>query len=132
MITGLNHITLAVSDLNRSLDSYIRLLGFKGHVKWDGGAYLSAGELWLCLSIDSPSHATDYTHIAFNVAASDFQSLKNKLLNDEVKTWKESKSEGNSVYLLDPDGHKLEIHVGSLQSRLASLKEKPYRGLEWL
>ncbi|MCV5899603.1 VOC family protein, partial [Escherichia coli] len=33
MISGLNHITLAVSDLERSLKFYIDTLGFTGHVK---------------------------------------------------------------------------------------------------
>ncbi len=54
MLKGLNHITIAVSDLERSLDFYINALGFKGHVKWRQGAYLSLGDLWLCLSVDKP------------------------------------------------------------------------------
>ena len=41
-------------------------------------------------------------------------------------------SEGRSLYVLDPDGHKLEIHVGTLADRLESLKRKPYAGLVWL
>ncbi len=132
MITGLNHITLAVSDLEHSLHFYTQVLGLAGHVKWDSGAYLSAGDLWLCLSCDEPSPGTDYTHIALDVAQADFDACCARLEAFEVPQWKVNKSEGPSVYILDPDGHKLEIHVGGLQRRLAALVEKPYSGLVWL
>lgn len=52
MLTGLNHLTLAVSDLDRSFEFYRHLLGFTPHARWQGGAYLSLGALWLCLSRD--------------------------------------------------------------------------------
>lgn len=45
MLTGLNHLTLASGDLERSLTFYRDLLGFQPHVRWDGGAYLSLGAL---------------------------------------------------------------------------------------
>jgi hypothetical protein len=38
------------------------------------------------------------------------------------KIFKESFSEGDSLYFLDPDGHKLEIHVGNWQSRIEAKK----------
>ena len=43
MLTGLNHLTLAVSDLDRSFEFYRHLLGFTPHARWQGGAYLSLG-----------------------------------------------------------------------------------------
>jgi catechol 2,3-dioxygenase-like lactoylglutathione lyase family enzyme len=132
MIDGLNHITLSCSNIVRSLSFYTQNIGFTGHVQWDGGAYLTLGDLWLCLSLDSPSPAKDYTHFAFSVGQQEFAALKEKLIHAGVIEWKINKSEGDSFYFLDPDGHKLEIHVGSLKQRLESLKSKPYKGLKWL
>lgn len=132
MINGLNHITIAVSHLDDSLRFYRDVLGFEGHVKWDNGAYLSMGSLWFCLSVDTPCEKSDYTHIAFDVSEPLFEEFCAKLKALGVKEWKVNKSEGDSLYILDPDGHKLEIHSGCLESRLGSLKLNPYNGLEWL
>lgn len=132
MLNGLNHITLAVSDISTSLTFYIDVLGFKGHVKWDSGAYLSLGELWLCLSLDPPDSKSDYSHIALTIADSDFELFSQQLISSEVVQWKVNKSEGQSLYILDPDGHKLEIHSGDLHSRLESLKKNLYKGLVWI
>ena len=39
MISGLNHLTLTVSDLDKSFDFYVDVLGFKPEGRWDKGAY---------------------------------------------------------------------------------------------
>jgi len=132
MLTGLNHITVAVKDIDRSLRFYTNILDMNAVVKWNTGAYLSLGDLWLCLSVDNASPAQDYSHIAFSIAGNDFDSFCKKLERAGVVSWKKNSSEGQSFYLLDPDNHKLEVHVGSLQTRLESLKQKPYEGLQWL
>ena len=131
MIRGLNHITIAVSDLDKSFRFYTQLLGFKPHARWDAGAYLSLGDLWLCLSCDTATPSQDYSHIALDCAADNSNTITARLRETKVIEWKKNTSEGESLYFLDPDGHKLEVHCGSLQSRLASLKEKPYKGLVW-
>lgn len=127
----MNHITIAVNDLAKSFNFYVSILGMKPEVSWESGAYLSVGDLWVCLSTDEALPTKDYSHIAFSVSSSDYDRFCSQLLSAGVKTWKDNTNEGDSLYILDPDGHKLEIHVGSLKSRLYELKTKPYKGLKW-
>ncbi|ANS43413.1 fosfomycin resistance glutathione transferase [Serratia inhibens] len=134
MLSGLNHLTLAVSDVNRSFDFYTNPLGFIARARWQHGAYLSLGELWLCLSWDNSRALNapgDYTHYAFSVAAENFAAVALRLRQAGVKEWKSNRSEGESLYFLDPDGHRLEIHSGDLASRLAACRVQPYRGMEF-
>ena len=132
MLRGLNHITIAVSDLDRSLVFYTEIVGMHAHARWDNGSYLSLGGVWFCLSCDKVLPSQDYSHIALDLSENDFAPFSAKLRNAGVKEWKANSSEGQSVYFLDPDGNKLEAHSGSLQTRLNSLKDKPYSGLVWL
>ncbi len=130
MITGLNHITLAVTDLDRSLAFYVEVLGFELVHTWPGGAYLEIGGVWLCLALD-PARcrrpAEDYSHIAFSIAASSLEQFVTRLDANDVKQWKENRSEGPSIYFLDPDGHKLEAHVGTLESRMRSIRSGEHK-----
>jgi len=120
-VRGLNHLTLSVSDLSRSIAFYRDGLGLTLDAEWPEGAYLSVGNLWLCLSLDAATRhgpSDEYTHIAFDVAAADFANIVERLTAAGSKAWRDNKSEGSSHYVLDPDGHKLELHVGNLESRL--------------
>ncbi|MGR2706820.1 glutathione transferase [Pseudomonas sp. IB20] len=134
MLSGLNHLTLAVTDLNRSVNFYHQLLHLQLDATWDNGAYLSLPGLWLCLSLD-PSRtsepAAEYTHYAFTAAVSDFPALVSRLRAAKVQEWRDNRSEGASFYFLDPDGHKLELHVGDLASRLHACRAKPYAGMKF-
>lgn len=132
MISALNHLTLSVSDLERSFTFYADTLGFCPRAKWTRGAYLSIEGLWLCLTLDRHCRhgaLPEYTHIAFTVEPAQFATHAVALTAQGVTQWQPNSSEGDSLYFLDPDGHKLEIHAGSLASRLASLREAPYDGL---
>ncbi|MEA4963174.1 Glutathione transferase FosA [bioreactor metagenome] len=129
MINGINHITFAILDLERSLNFYVNLLGLRLIAKWDKGAYLLAGNQWIALNVDEVRIAVptgDYSHISFNVPSSDFQSLKEKLEEAGVRSFKENTSEGESFYFLDPDGHKLELHYNTLEDRLKWARENDW------
>lgn len=126
MINGINHITFAIVDLERSLNFYVNLLGLRLVGRWDKGAYLLAGNQWIALNVDKvkiTEPTVDYTHISFNVLSSDFHKLKEKLISAGVESFKENSSEGESFYFLDPDGHKLELHYNTLEDRLKWARE---------
>ncbi|MBD2447806.1 alpha-D-ribose 1-methylphosphonate 5-triphosphate diphosphatase [Nostoc sp. FACHB-152] len=134
MITGINHITLSVSDLEKSFSFYTEILGCQAIAQWQTGAYLLAGNLWLCLSLDPNTHTNplkEYTHIAFSIPEDKFQEYSDRLKVLGVKQWKENTSEGDSIYILDPDYHKLELHVGDLSSRIAATQKAPYKGMKF-
>lgn len=132
MLSGLNHLTLAVTDLDRSVGFYRELLQLHLEAQWDSGAYLSLPGLWLCLSLD-PSRKTepaaDYTHYAFSTCTENFPVLVARLNAAQVVSWRDNRSEGDSFYFLDPDGHKLEVHVGDLASRLKACRQAPYAAM---
>lgn len=134
MLSGFNHLTLAVTDVPRSVSFYHDLLCLQLDATWDHGAYLSLPGLWLCLLLDplrSTTAAVDYTHYAFTVDAADFTALVERLRAAGVREWRDNRSEGASFYFLDPDGHKLEAHVGDLASRLQACRAKPYAGMKF-
>ncbi len=124
-IRGINHITLAVSDLDAAVSFYRDVLGLTLRKRWAGGAYLEAGDFWICLSPDSATRQAphpDYTHFAFDVADGEFDVLAQRITQSGARIWRDNRSEGHSHYFLDPDGHKLELHVGTLQSRLDAME----------
>lgn len=130
MLLGINHVTFAVTDLDRSVGFYTDILGCELHARWDSGAYLTVGNFWLCLSLDSDAvPAAGYSHIAFSIDAESFADFRSALMERQVRTWKQNFSEGDSLYFLDPDGHRLEAHVGDLESRLKAIRAEPYSGL---
>jgi hypothetical protein len=48
-----------------------------------------------------------------------------------VVEWRQNKSESDSFYFLDPDGHQLEAHVGNPASRLAKCRAAPYAAMRF-
>lgn len=100
--------------------------------QWDTGAYLHVGDLWLCLTLDTAPRdvvAPAYTHYAFSIAQADFAAFCSSLRAAGAVECQANRSEGDSFYFLDPDGHQLEAHVGSLASRLAECRNKPFKGM---
>ena len=133
MVIGLNHVTLAVRHLEASLDFYTRILGCRALARWPSGAYLLAGDVWLALIVDPNTRTSipaEYTHIAFTVSQHEFDAVVERIHSYGAALWQENVSEGDSLYFVDPNGHKLEIHATNLDARLRAARENPWDGLE--
>jgi catechol 2,3-dioxygenase-like lactoylglutathione lyase family enzyme len=134
MITGINHITLAVRDIDESFKFYTDILGLKPIQKSSRSAYLLAGDTWIALTQDQHArhtHLPEYTHLAFTVAQQDFAVMKERLLKAGVHEWQQNWTEGDSFYFVDPNGHKLEIHVSDLETRIKSGKREWGDEVHW-
>lgn len=134
MLTGMNHITMAIKDIDKSFLFYRDVLGLRPLVKWDKGAYFLVGDFWFCLNVDKNRLPNPcYTHYAFTVLREQFDKLCKVIIASGAEIFKDNTSPGESLYFLDPDGHKLEIHVGNWKSRIESKKEDigSWRKVEW-
>lgn len=134
MITGMNHITLAVADIDKSFEFYTKILGLKPLVKWDKGAYFAIGDFWFCLNVDVNRKPNPcYTHYAFSVSKGDFAALSAQIISSGTVIFKENTSPGESLYFLDPDGHKLELHVSNVDERLQIKKQNlgNWKQVQW-
>lgn len=143
MINAMNHITLAVKDIEKSFTFYRDVIGLKPLVKWDKGAYFIVGKedtevpnsgFWFCLNVDENRIPNPcYTHYAFTVSENDFGAMTQRIISSGCKIFTDNSSPGNSLYFIDPDNHKLEIHVGNAHARITAKKHNPgdWKEVEW-
>jgi len=113
-VTGINHVVLHVSDVERSKRFYIEVLGFEDRNISTGpsmkASFLRCGiqglDLFEVASGDVHG-GEEMNHMALCVATDDLDEVVTELSKVGVAT--SDKTPRNTVFISDPDGHRIEM-----------------------
>jgi len=128
MIEGLSHITLIVTDLERTSRLFSDI--FEAEEVYDSGAkkhslfkekfFLIIG-VWVVIMESEDIKSETYHHVAFKISDSEYDIYKEKLGAFDIRM-RESRprieGEGRSLYFYDYDNNLFELHTGTLEERL--------------
>ena len=119
-LQGIDHVALAVCDIERSTNWYIEVLGFERlhEGMWNGvPAFIGKGKTGIAL-FPMSSHAGPASsvcsgirmlHLAFRADRDRFLAAQEELKRRGIKFEFQDHEISHSIYFRDPDGHHLEI-----------------------
>ncbi|MGL4820848.1 MAG: metallothiol transferase FosB [Bacilli bacterium] len=127
-IQGVNHFCFSVEDLERASNFYEHALGARLLVRGRTLAYFELAGYWIALNEEKgvERQNNSYTHIAFSVEVEDLSDWEKHLRGHNVTivpSRQRDERDGHSLYFTDPDGHRFELHTGTLQQRIAYYRE---------
>ena len=124
-LEGLDHIALAVSDVEESVKWYLEVLGLERQHEgsWDGiPIFVGKGATGIAFFpatwTEAPSGKSNpmgVLHFALRADRKNFERAQQELKQRGIAFHFEDHGIAHSIYFHDPDGHKLEITTYELE-----------------
>ena len=124
-LEGIDHVAMSVSDVERSAQWYVEVLGFERRYQemWEGvPVFIGKGTTALALfpvqsnSRSTSDHAeTRMLHLAMRANRKSFLAAQDELRQRGIQFGFQDHEISHSIYFHDPDGHKLEITTYELK-----------------
>ena len=112
--TGIDHVVLWVSDLERSKRFYMDLMGMTIAHESDWQTFLHVGDQDAIALFDASkrgvgvSHGTELNHMALRMEPASFEETKARV--EEAGCTVEGRTgDPTCVYFSDPDGHRIQL-----------------------
>ena len=119
-INFLDHVAIYVEDMDRSIAWYSKHLGLKKYQPKEWGdfpVFMLTGKSGLAIfparleddKLNPDSRNVRIEHLAFNVSNQDFEKAQEYFRNSGMAFDFQDHHYFHSIYLRDPDGHKVEL-----------------------
>ena len=112
--SGIDHIVLHVSDVQRAKKFYTDVLGMTPYRESERQIFLHAGTQGVALfkkQGDTPlTTGNDLNHLALTVTTGTYETLKGELEKHGVAVTGRP-GEDHCIYFRDPDGHRLQLMI---------------------
>ena len=110
--TGIDHVVLWVSNLERSKRFYIDLLGMTVHHESDWQSFLWCGEQQVALFHQRDGAAVktgaELNHMALRMEPASYEQVKERLEHEGIEV-SGRPGDPTCIYFNDPDGHRLQL-----------------------
>jgi catechol 2,3-dioxygenase-like lactoylglutathione lyase family enzyme len=113
-LEGLDHVAIAVADVEKSAQWYVDVLGFeRQHPGMWGGTPVFVGNDHASVAL-FPKQAEQHgrgtvRHFAFRTSGDEFEAAQRELRERRIDFDFEDHEITHSIYFHDPDGHKIEV-----------------------
>lgn len=123
-LKGIDHVALAVRDVEQSANWYVEVLGFERlhQGMWNGiPAFIGKGTTAIALfpardnSQSGAGAKIGMLHLAFRADRKNFLGAQEELRSRGIKFEFQDHEISRSIYFRDPDGHELEITTYELK-----------------
>jgi len=125
-VQQIDHVAITVRDIERSIAWYTDVLGLEHRPVAEWGEYpqmVCAGETCVALFPEPAEGGTGeppaitVTHFAFRVDRGNFERAQEEFRERGIEFEFADHSVAHSVYVHDPDGHRIELTTYEIQAR---------------
>jgi catechol 2,3-dioxygenase-like lactoylglutathione lyase family enzyme len=125
-LEGLDHVALAVRDVERSADWYVDVLGFERryHGMWEGvPVFVARDKTAIALFPAGTHHANPslsrkpdgMLHLALRANRKNFVAAQSDLISRGIAFHFQDHEISHSIYFRDPDGYEIEVTTYELE-----------------
>jgi catechol 2,3-dioxygenase-like lactoylglutathione lyase family enzyme len=118
---SLNHVSLIVSDVERSVSFYQRLFGLPVVSRQTGGINLRAGDGFVGIYQGGPNATPHINHLCLGLENFDAERVSDALAANGVEAESRVRDGVAQVYCADPDGLRVQLQDVSFCGGLGAL-----------